>query len=193
LVRSTVTWDTQSYAFGDAGKACAQLGMYATEITTATEQLWVMGSWTRPSSIYLGAKRPNPTSWFVWNKTNTVASYSNFPMFQPSNASRLCLSVAPWNNWVEVSCNTVLDYVSCEGDTLASATGIMAAGSRAWDLSAANAAINAALKDKTLIESWATQGLVPLGGTAEDMAADLKKQLAFWGPIVKRIGFTAES
>ena len=60
-------------------------------------------------------------------------------------------------------------------------------------VSAANAAINAAIKDKALVESWATQGLVPLGGTAEDMAADLKKQLAFWGPIVKRIGFTAES
>ena len=60
-------------------------------------------------------------------------------------------------------------------------------------VSAANAAINAALKDKALVESWATQGLVPLGGTAEDMAADLKKQLAFWGPILKRIGFTAES
>jgi tripartite-type tricarboxylate transporter receptor subunit TctC len=60
-------------------------------------------------------------------------------------------------------------------------------------VSAANAAINAALKDKALIESWATQGLVPLGGTTDDMAKDLQRQLAFWGPIVKRIGFTAES
>jgi tripartite-type tricarboxylate transporter receptor subunit TctC len=60
-------------------------------------------------------------------------------------------------------------------------------------VSAANAAINAALKDKALIESWATQGLVPLGGTTDDMAKDLQRQLGFWGPIVKRIGFTAES
>ena len=60
-------------------------------------------------------------------------------------------------------------------------------------VSAANAAINAALKDKALIESWATQGLVPLGGSTDDMAKDLQRQLAFWGPIVKRIGFTAES
>jgi len=60
-------------------------------------------------------------------------------------------------------------------------------------VSAANAAINAAIKDKALIESWATQGLVPLGGTTDDMAKDLQRQLAFWGPIVKRIGFTAES
>jgi tripartite-type tricarboxylate transporter receptor subunit TctC len=58
---------------------------------------------------------------------------------------------------------------------------------------AANAAINAAIKDKALIESWATQGLVPLGGSTDDMAKDLQRQLAFWGPIVKRIGFTAES
>jgi tripartite-type tricarboxylate transporter receptor subunit TctC len=60
-------------------------------------------------------------------------------------------------------------------------------------VSAANAAINLAIKDKGVVDAWATQGLVPLGGSSEDMAADLKKQLAFWGPIVKRIGFTAES
>lgn len=58
---------------------------------------------------------------------------------------------------------------------------------------AANAAINAAIKDKALIDSWATQGLVPLGGSPDDMTKDLKRQLDFWGPIVKRIGFTAES
>ena len=57
----------------------------------------------------------------------------------------------------------------------------------------ANAAINAAIKDKALIDSWATQGLIPLGGSPDDMAKDLKKQFDFWGPIVKRIGFTAES
>ena len=58
---------------------------------------------------------------------------------------------------------------------------------------AANAAINAAIKDKALIDSWATQGLVPLGSSPDDMAKDLKRQFDFWGPIVKRIGFTAES
>lgn len=60
-------------------------------------------------------------------------------------------------------------------------------------LGAANAAINAAIKDKGLIDAWATQGLVPVGGTSEEMAKDLKRQFDFWGPIVKRIGFTAES
>jgi tripartite-type tricarboxylate transporter receptor subunit TctC len=44
-----------------------------------------------------------------------------------------------------------------------------------------------------VVDAWATQGLVPLGSTAEEMARDLKRQFDFWGPIVKRIGFTAES
>jgi len=60
-------------------------------------------------------------------------------------------------------------------------------------VNAANAAINMAIKDKGLQDAWAIQGLVPLGGTAENMAVDLKKQLAFWGPVVKRVGFTADS
>ena len=60
-------------------------------------------------------------------------------------------------------------------------------------VSAANAAINQAIKDKGVVDSWATQGLVPMGGSADDMAKDLKRQFDFWGPIVKRIGFTAES
>ena len=57
----------------------------------------------------------------------------------------------------------------------------------------ANAAINAALKDKMVIDSLAASGLVPLGGTPEAMAKDMKAQFDAWGPIVKRIGFTAES
>jgi tripartite-type tricarboxylate transporter receptor subunit TctC len=35
--------------------------------------------------------------------------------------------------------------------------------------------------------------MVPVGGSPEDMARDMKKQFDAWGPIVKRIGFTAES
>lgn len=57
----------------------------------------------------------------------------------------------------------------------------------------ANAAINAALKDKTVIDSLAISGLVPVGGTPEAMAKDMKAQYDHWGPIVKKIGFTAES
>lgn len=60
-------------------------------------------------------------------------------------------------------------------------------------VAAANAAINAALKDKMVIDSLALSGLIPVGGTPEDMARDMKKQYDVWGPIVKRIGFTAES
>jgi tripartite-type tricarboxylate transporter receptor subunit TctC len=57
----------------------------------------------------------------------------------------------------------------------------------------ANAAINAALKDKSVIDSLAVQGLLPVGGTPEHMAKDQKAQHDIWGPIVKKIGFTAES
>ena len=60
-------------------------------------------------------------------------------------------------------------------------------------VNAANAAINAALKVKMVIDSLAVSGLTPLGGTPDDMARDMKRQYDHWGPIVKRIGFTAES
>ncbi len=57
----------------------------------------------------------------------------------------------------------------------------------------ANAAINAALKEKSVVDSLAISGLLPLGGTADAMAKDLKVQFDYWAPIVKKIGFTAES
>ncbi len=57
----------------------------------------------------------------------------------------------------------------------------------------ANAAINAALKDKMVIDSLAISGLVPVGGTSDAMVADLKRQTDAWAPLVKKIGFTAES
>lgn len=57
----------------------------------------------------------------------------------------------------------------------------------------ANAAINAALKEKTVIDSLALSGMVPIGGSAADMAKSMKSYADFWGPIVKKIGFTAES
>ena len=60
-------------------------------------------------------------------------------------------------------------------------------------VSAANAAINLAIKDKGVIDAWAVQGLVPLGSGVDEMAKDLRRQFEYWGPIVKRIGFTAES
>ena len=60
-------------------------------------------------------------------------------------------------------------------------------------IASANAAINAALKEKSVIDSLAIQGMLPVGGTAAQMAADQKMQFDYWGPIVKKIGFTAEA
>ena len=60
-------------------------------------------------------------------------------------------------------------------------------------IAAANTAINAALKEKSVIDSLAIQGMLPVGGTAAQMAADQKVQFDYWGPIVKKIGFTADA
>lgn len=60
-------------------------------------------------------------------------------------------------------------------------------------VAAANAAINQALKDKTVIDSLAVQGLVPVGGASEEMARQQKIITDTWAPLIKRIGFTAES
>ncbi|TWO72556.1 twin-arginine translocation pathway signal protein [Caenimonas sedimenti] len=57
----------------------------------------------------------------------------------------------------------------------------------------ANAAINAALKDKTVIDSLALMGLVAQGSTAAEMDRSQKEENVRWGPLVKKIGFTAES
>ena len=60
-------------------------------------------------------------------------------------------------------------------------------------IATANTAINNALKDKGLVDSLALQGLSPLGSSPEEMAKDMRRLYDQWGPIVKRIGFTAES
>ena len=60
-------------------------------------------------------------------------------------------------------------------------------------VNAANAAINAAIKDKSVIDSLTVVGLIPYGGTAEDMARSQKLEFDRWGPLIKKIGFTAES
>ena len=58
---------------------------------------------------------------------------------------------------------------------------------------AANAAINAAIKDKSVLDSFGVIGLIPHGGTPDDMARSQKAEYDRWGPLIKRIGFTAES
>ena len=60
-------------------------------------------------------------------------------------------------------------------------------------IAAANAAINAALKDKAVIDSLAIAGLQASGSTPEEMSRSQRAEFERWGPLVKRIGFTAES
>jgi len=60
-------------------------------------------------------------------------------------------------------------------------------------IAAANAAINAALKEKIVIDSLALVGLIAQGSTAEEMGRSQKHEFERWGPLVKRIGFSAES
>ena len=60
-------------------------------------------------------------------------------------------------------------------------------------IASANTAINAALKEKTVVDSLGLSGMVPVGGSADDMAKSMQYYFDFWGPLVKKIGFTAES
>ena len=60
-------------------------------------------------------------------------------------------------------------------------------------IASANAAITAALKDKSVIDALVLVGLVAHGSTPQEMAADQKAEFERWGPLVKQIGFTAES
>lgn len=57
----------------------------------------------------------------------------------------------------------------------------------------ANTAINAALKDKSVIDALAVMGLVARGSTPAEMAKSQRDENTRWGPLVKKIGFTADS
>ncbi len=57
----------------------------------------------------------------------------------------------------------------------------------------ANAAINAAIKDKSVIDALSVVGLLPYGGSPEDMGRSMKTEFDRWGPLIKKVGFTAES
>ena len=67
------------------------------------------------------------------------------------------------------------------------------AGTPASVVATANAAINAALKDKMVIDSLALMGLVAQGSTPAAMEKSQRDEFTRWGPLVKKIGFTAES
>ena len=60
-------------------------------------------------------------------------------------------------------------------------------------LQAANAAINAALKDKGVQDALTVVGLIPFGGTIADQLKSSQVELERWGPLIKRIGFTVDS
>ena len=60
-------------------------------------------------------------------------------------------------------------------------------------VAAANAAIQTALKERNVIDSLATFGLVAQGSTPEQMAQSQQREFLRWGPLVKKTGFTAES
>jgi tripartite-type tricarboxylate transporter receptor subunit TctC len=60
-------------------------------------------------------------------------------------------------------------------------------------VASANAAINQALKEKVVIDSLALMGLVAQGSTPADMDKSQREENVRWGPLVKKIGFTAES
>lgn len=60
-------------------------------------------------------------------------------------------------------------------------------------LATAHAAINAALKDKALIDGLAVVGLLAQGSTPDEMARSQAAELARWAPLVKKIGFSADS
>ena len=60
-------------------------------------------------------------------------------------------------------------------------------------VAAANKAVNAAIKEKIVIDSLAVVGLIAQASTPAEMAASQKAEFERWGPLVKKIGFTAES
>jgi tripartite-type tricarboxylate transporter receptor subunit TctC len=60
-------------------------------------------------------------------------------------------------------------------------------------LNRASVAIRNALKTKEVTDSFTLMGLDPAGSTPAELAGRLKADLAFWAPIVKATGFTAEN
>jgi tripartite-type tricarboxylate transporter receptor subunit TctC len=60
-------------------------------------------------------------------------------------------------------------------------------------IKACNDAINVALKDKSVIDSFHVLGLIPYSTTPEEQARSMKLEFDRWGPLIKKIGFTAES
>ncbi|MDM0012384.1 Bug family tripartite tricarboxylate transporter substrate binding protein [Variovorax sp. J22P168] len=60
-------------------------------------------------------------------------------------------------------------------------------------IASANAAITAALKDPAIVDGLFSVGLVASGSTPEEMRKSIQSESERWAPLVKKIGFTAES
>lgn len=60
-------------------------------------------------------------------------------------------------------------------------------------LQAASAAINAAVREKAFADAMAVVGLIPMGMTPDEMLKSQRAEFERWGPLVKQIGFTADS
>jgi len=67
------------------------------------------------------------------------------------------------------------------------------AGTPAAVIQHANTALRAALASQEVIDGLAVMGLEAASSTPEELAALLKASYDRWGPIVKQIGFTADS
>jgi tripartite-type tricarboxylate transporter receptor subunit TctC len=51
----------------------------------------------------------------------------------------------------------------------------------------------AALAQKDVVDGLAVMGLEAISSTPQELAKNLKESYDRWGPIVKKIGFTADS
>jgi tripartite-type tricarboxylate transporter receptor subunit TctC len=60
-------------------------------------------------------------------------------------------------------------------------------------IAAANAAINKALADRAVIDGLGVVGLIAQGSTPEEQLRSQRAEFERWEPLVKRIGFTADS
>ncbi|MBK0393989.1 Bug family tripartite tricarboxylate transporter substrate binding protein [Ramlibacter algicola] len=67
------------------------------------------------------------------------------------------------------------------------------AGTPANVIASAHQAIGQALKEKSVVDSLALMGLVAQGSTPQEMAKSQHDEMTRWGPLVKKIGFTADS
>ena len=56
-----------------------------------------------------------------------------------------------------------------------------------------NAALKTALASKEVVDGLATFGLEAMSSTPSELAELLRKDTAMWAPIVKHIGFTADT